>query len=380
MQVAPEDAAVASEPPADVTPLKAKLDYFNLTEIPPRPAKSPRGAASASQRTTTVAENVSTPSASGKTQSKAQAITPTSSLKFKIQATEKRLSKARNDKLSSDADLGKFERRIRVMQQAISAIQSIHTDKKLNHVVPDAVTSLATALVRQYPAENHAYLMVGNSPAPLLAVMQQQWSESTLHLPLGGFGGPVYSDADAADKLQIDCKVGVIIDKVLSPLQKVEKSVVLVDFAISGATLEYIFKQVETWRSTHSKANETKVFAYANSRPPVLKKDPQDPKRTLLSGTYAMPVGETEEVFMELVTGKHIKNLGLKAAESYTLVRIKGQPLGLAYTKHPANYKWLCNEIEQQKNNSVSQVRSPPILEVPEWKLTTVVNGEEPSD
>jgi hypothetical protein len=150
--------------------------------------------------------------------------------------------------------------------QAISTAQMAGGDETaLGQAVPRAVRTVADALTTRFPFREHTYVMLGNSPAPIMAWLRDDPRvppDAAVHLPLGGLSDPqaksvkeLLADPDARARLFAHFK------HCLGDPEHLTHTLVVVDFASSGASTRKVVALLQNWQRKQTVLS----FAYTYS-------------------------------------------------------------------------------------------------------------------
>lgn len=177
----------------------------------------------------------------------------------------------------------------------------------IGHALPTAIASLAELLMDQYPPGNYSYIMMGNSPAPLLAWMQLNGRHAAaFHLPLGGLTSPGGSQRmQTVGAVGVQTKVSNYLDTALGLAVARRKPLVLIDYVSTGGSLVVAAGFIKEWLRSRGIDLPVFIFGYSEKGPGELHE--------LMSaghaGILATALGRMEKVFTKMNADKAFKNV-----------------------------------------------------------------------
>ena len=270
-------------------------------------------------------------------------------------AIQQRLNRLKDNLIQGEKKLDALqEQGVAVIDQKtyVSTLEAVIADLaefsdhgRLGKVLPQAMASLAQRLWQRFPQATHTYVMVGNSPAGLMAFLQLNEPDAdVVHLPVGGIASPVFNAADAC---HVDLVRKVIDDYLGHALRRAMadgKTLVLIDLVSSGVTIELLEKLVGGWLDVHAGKNRRlAVFGYGRVMPAQWLGRTNDGPAGRCARAFVVPSGKSERAFIHMSEAKIIKNvMHLKSAESVTFQLVGNQAdakIEAVTVGHPANLK-----------------------------------------
>lgn len=232
-------------------------------------------------------------------------------------------------KLSSEKASKAVERREGKNKPDMDEWQQILADLSapgLGAALPAAVTSLAEVLFSHYPPNGYTYIMMGNSPAPLMAFLEINNIRS-FHFPLGGITDVHQSSQQFNESVkQSEKLIDDYLELVLGKAVDIGKPLVLIDYVSSGSSMILAMDLIKSWISKRKQKVNVDFFGFTNHKPDKLPKLMQGNH----SGVLATAVGKMERTFIQMMAGKDYKqSLMLKGPSSMEMAK-------LLETKNPA--------------------------------------------
>lgn len=208
--------------------------------------------------------------------------------------------KAKSPKLQAG-----FQTAVRSIDEAIAELEDAKAHGGMGKGTASAVTSLAQVLLATHPPEACTYVLMGNSPAPLLAwLMLEGYKEAVCHLPLGGLTTP------QGEKLTAEIGNGPLpetiaayFDRSLATVLERNLPIVLIDYVSTGGSLVKTADYIERWLHGKERALSVSFFGYSEHtlpEAPVLAESPH-------AGVLATAEGPAEKVFAKLNADKVVK-------------------------------------------------------------------------
>jgi hypothetical protein len=211
----------------------------------------------------------------------------------------------------------------------------------LGRAVSASIASLAEVLMAHYPPGSHTYVLIGNSPAPLLAWLQLNgFGEAACHLPLGGLTTPEGTRAmSEAGTERVQTAVSGYLDSALGPAVAKKKPLVLVDYVSTGGSLAATATFVKQWLAARGVDLPVFILGYSEKGPDQLDELMQAGHE----GILATAVGRLEKAFTKLNADKLIKKaLLLKGPASVDIVDLlRAADPAAAVVGHPEHWARL---------------------------------------
>lgn len=209
----------------------------------------------------------------------------------------------------------------------------------LGDALPAAITSLARVLFAHYPPQNHTYVMMGNSPAPLMAFLEINRIKS-YHFPLGGITDVQQASQQFKNDIQQSEKlIHGYLEQVLGAAVDIGKPLVLIDYVSSGSSMILAMDLIKSWIGKRERKVNVDFFGFTNHKPDELK----NLMKGSHSGVLATAVGKMERTFIRMMAGKDYKqSLMLKGPCSMEMATLlsKKDP-ATAMVNHVNYYKRL---------------------------------------
>lgn len=245
-----------------------------------------------------------------------------------------------------DNIIKKFEKKKTEEELKILKIQAKELDMGgLGSALPDAIASLAKVLMAKFPPDKYSYVMMGNSPAPLMAWMKLNgFSDSFCHLPLGGFtaGNAPANDRKGYEKIwksDDGQKIADYFNYALLDQVKKGKPLVLVDYVSTGGSMVFAVDLIRLWLKSIGSELQVLFFGYsekdAESLIPLMKSGHD--------GVLATAVGEKEKTYVKMNADKLYKaSMMLKGPASLDIAKLlKAENPIAAIEQQPAHYERL---------------------------------------
>ncbi len=234
--------------------------------------------------------------------------------------------------------------------------------------LPTATRTLANQLVAHYPPDNWHYIMMGNSPASLLAWCQFHQLDVT-HLPLGGITGKRQRTGRLQQQLlQQQDKLADYFDRMLAVALASEKPLLLVDYTVTGKSLSLALDLLNGWMAQRHQTRPLQFFGFSEKTAETLLQQfgtrhssmplndrPLNDKLLndkSLTGTLALATSPASQVFTRLCGLKAYKNaLQLTAPRSLDMLDFleKGQA---ALIDQSQNWQRLVDGLWQSLNST----------------------------
>lgn len=194
-----------------------------------------------------------------------------------------------------------------VLEDCISELESVQKSGGLGQGVVSAIGSLAQVLLEIHPAADHTYVMLGNSPAPLMAWLQLQGHGAGIcHLPLGGLTTPEGMQAmTEAGPEAVQGRMGSYFDGILAAVLTRGKPIVLVDYVSTGGSLNVTADCIKTWLSGKGVSLPVTFFGYSEHALEEVGGLMTSPHE----GVLATSEGPAEKVLTKLNADKALKNV-----------------------------------------------------------------------
>ena len=173
--------------------------------------------------------------------------------------------------------------------------------------VASAVASLAQVLLETHPPEAYTYVLMGNSPAPLLAwLILNGYGEAACHLPLGGLTTPRGEavTANIGDG-PLPEPIAQYFDGSLAAVVGRGLPIVLIDYVSTGGSLVKTADYIKRWLHGQGLALPVSFFGYSEHtlpEAPALEESPH-------GGVLATAQGPAEKVFTKLNADKVVKDV-----------------------------------------------------------------------
>lgn len=234
--------------------------------------------------------------------------------------------------------------RSRKTPEEIQSIETVLEDLQrggLGRALPAAIASLAELLMDTYPPAEYSYVLMGNSPAPLLAWLQLNGRQaSAFHLPLGGLTTPEGTKKMAeVGAAAVQDTVSGYLDSALELAVARRKPLVLIDYVSSGGSLAVTAGFIKRWLASRGIDLSVDVFGFSERAPEAVPELMESGHR----GVLATAVGEMERAFTRMNADKIFKNvLLLKGPASLDIVDLLNAPNpAAAVVEHPDHWARL---------------------------------------
>lgn len=222
-----------------------------------------------------------------------------------------------------------------MLQQLLNDLSSVG----LGTALPQATASLAEVLLAQYPPDRFTYIMMGNSPAPLMAFLQIKRVRS-FHLPLGGITDVAQSAKGFVDNVAKSQElINSYFDRTLGEAADTGKPLVLIDYVSSGSSMIMAMDLIKSWLAARKKAIPVAFFGFTDHSPEELP----DLMQGNHAGMLATATGKMEKLFIKMMRRKDYKNVFLlKGPASMEMSKLlnTGNPTE-AMIKHVEYYERL---------------------------------------
>lgn len=227
--------------------------------------------------------------------------------------------------------------------------------------LPEAVASLADVLIETFPPGTCLYIMLGNSPAPLMAYLSLRRKNfpklAMVNIPLGGLSSPndISKSSEPTEKRKeyaeatgkASGKINKYLHYFLAPYLKSGRKFVLIDYASTGLSSVVMADLVQRYLKEMESPHDVSLFAFAE--------EPPKEKSLLMTSGYeaavASPLGEAEKLFTKLTMDKFYKNtLSLLQYKSLDITELleASDPIALLHKKAtPGHYLRLLMELEK---------------------------------
>lgn len=240
-------------------------------------------------------------------------------------------------------------------KEDLETLQGVLADlnnKGLGKALPAAIASLAEVLLHTFPPNTCTYVMMGNSPAPLMAWMQiNGYGKSTFHLPLGGLtgGNAPAQNREGYQKLwnsEHGIKLAKYFEVALGAAVSQGKPLVFIDYTATGGSLVYTLDMVKAWLEQRKTPLDVQFFAYSEKHAPDVKMLMESGH----DGVLATSIGKMERIFTRMNADKLLKNvLQLKGPASLEINDLLRMPdPSTAVVHQPAHWFRLLTLMLQE--------------------------------
>ena len=229
----------------------------------------------------------------------------------------------REGKAKAQEAIDQAKKQIEILSHQLEELESGGVGRDL----PVAIASLTEVLLHNYAPTEYTYIMMGNSPAPLMAWLRlNNPNAKGLHLPLGGLtGGNAPSSRESWDEILKTIKGQKIfetLDFTIGDALEEEKGLVLVDFVSSGGSMIYATDIIKAWlERAHKGEKEVKYLGYTEEGNEAAL---QNLREAGVKGVLATAMGECEKAFARMNADKIYKKalliLGPESGEIIELI------------------------------------------------------------
>jgi len=248
------------------------------------------------------------------------------------------------------------------IKEELGELEQVQETGGLGKALPPAVASLADVLIEEYPPDRSVYIMLGNSPVPLMAyfgLMRRKIPKLTMvNIPLGGLSSENKFTVSADPKKQRQAygkvfgeqseKIDAYLDHFLKPYLGTGRRFVLIDFASTGLSIVVMADLVRAYLERAKSDQQVGVFTFS-------KELPEDESFLMTSGydtVAASPLGEAEKLFTHFTMEKNYKNrlflTKYGSLDVTDLLAEESDPLELLAQKEtPVDYLRLLLELEK---------------------------------
>jgi hypothetical protein len=201
----------------------------------------------------------------------------------------------------------KFEQAALSIEPAIAELDDAQAHGGMGKGVASAVASLAPVLLETHPPQTCTYVLMGNSPAPLLAwLILNGYGQAACHLPLGGLTTP--KGKAVTDKIgdgPLPAPIASYFDQSLATVLARRLPIVLIDYVSTGVSLVKTADYIERWLQGKGVALPVSFFGYSEHTLPEVPELAESPH----GGVLATAEGPAEKVFTKLNADKVVKEV-----------------------------------------------------------------------
>ncbi|MBA4344259.1 MAG: hypothetical protein C0423_19135 [Methylibium sp.] len=195
-------------------------------------------------------------------------------------------------------------------QRIDDAIEELGAAREHGGLGPElvsAVDSLAEVLLETHPSDRFTYVLMGNSPAPLLAwLLVKGYDEAAVHLPLGGLTTPVGEKVtESIGSGALPAPIRDYFDTALRPALERRLPLVLIDYVSTGGSLVKTADYIKRWLAERRVDLPVTFFGYSEhtfDETPALTDSPHE-------GVLATSQGKAENIFTKLNADKAVKEV-----------------------------------------------------------------------
>jgi len=222
-----------------------------------------------------------------------------------------KLHTSRRDKVGkakTEGEKARCEQAALSIEAAIAELDDAQEHGGLGKGVASAVVSMAQLLLKTHPPETCTYVLMGNSPAPLLAwLILNGHEKAACHLPLGGLTTPRGEELTAkiVEEDPLPEPITRYFNQSLAAVVARNLPIVLIDYVSTGGSLVKTADYIERWLNGKGLGLPVSFFGYTEHTLPEAVALAESP----YAGTMATAKGLAEKVFTKLNADKVVKDV-----------------------------------------------------------------------